>query len=116
MPPYSPGFSIGTTSKPQGSTRPRFLPTGTSGLWRAVGRAGVPQLSRTVEVKGHPDPLQPSPLILTAAVIIVTALLLFSSFTGIRSWGCCRAGLGWSLLLGLLLLLLLPFLCCFVWE
>lgn len=32
--PHSPGFSMGTTSKPHGSTRPRFLPTGVSGLRR----------------------------------------------------------------------------------
>lgn len=82
---------------------------------KRVVRAGVltSQLSRTVELGENiqTTPSQPSPLLVTAAVIIAALFIL--RFTSVRSCVCGRWGLSWSFLLGYILLL--PFPCCFVW-
>lgn len=41
---HSPGSSMGTTSKPHGSTRPRFLPTGAGGLLGGEESSQCPHL------------------------------------------------------------------------
>lgn len=116
--PSRPPTHLASRWAPPRSHRARHGPASPALVPVACGeeRAGLGSLSSPGlwSWGGHPDPPQPSPLVFAAAVI-VTALLLLS-FAGIGGRGCCRAGLGWSLLLGHLLLLLLPFVCCSVCE
>lgn len=105
--PCSPGFSMGTTSKPHGSTRPRFLPCGTSGLWTGASLGlgfsppsspGLWSSSRTPQ----PPPVSPH---LSSSLLLSSSSLLCSSCAfpawapgsaaagggsaAVSSWGTC---------------------------